>query len=532
MKEGLSARNRLSERSAERCIRILSTAVDQCHSLGGSVGAVAERLNTMFQMQQQGGLASSLPPFVEEYLNLFPHGLRGVYSCNTVSILARGTSRGFGNNHGCPSNDSGESSPRNTSTQVERFSLEIHPLQTLASIKSQIAAYCKHDETMIKLNNMTGQRRIANSNVEPRISIMPDTTLAADLGIMEGSEIIALLSDKVVTNNPMGNSGNSNSSSVQFDVLHDPSRKQPHFSPQAPIPSSAPQALLDLTSLFSRNGPDGSSNSFFDMLISVLESLPVMTEVMINDNSKSIRDRKGAYTHSLAWDPLSSMSTNSRMIANVHRACLITSEEKVNPRGDAMAIESTGDASDWSSLLDLRHLERSVYVMQILDSFLRPAPVMFSSLPKDVAGELIQSMSDRAKVFRSHFIQSGGFDAVLRIFIMSDKSTDSNMGQQNKMGNECALRIIKECFFNDNVLSEEGRKLIASFAKKNDNTMSKFLESLVSITIHDCGVSNNAIVRVLKLARLMLESGGTAVLEDFTSFPDNAAETFLTSVLL
>jgi hypothetical protein len=219
------------------------------------------------------------------------------------------------------------------------------------------------------------------------------------------------------------------------------------------------------------------------------------------------------------------MPTNSGMIANVHRACLITSEAKVNPRGDAMAIESTGDASDWSSLLDLRHFERSVYVMQILDSFLRPAPVMFSSLPKDVAGELIQSMSDRAKVFRSHFIQSGGFDAVLRLFIMSGKSTDSNMGQRNKMGNECALRIIKECFFNDNVLSEEGRKLIASFAKKNDNTMSKFLESLVSMTIHDCGVSNNAIVRVLKLARL-------AVLEDFTSLPDNAAETFLTSVLL
>ena len=100
---------------------------------------------------------------------------------------------------------------------------------------------------------------------------------------------------------------------------------------------------------------------------------------------------------------------------------------------------------------------------------------------------------------------------------MSDKSTDRNLGQRNKMGNECALRIIRKCFFNDNVLSEEGRELIASCAKRNDATISKFLESLVSITIHDCGVSNNAIVRVLKLARLRLESGGSAVLDDFTS---------------
>ena len=49
---------------------------------------------------------------------------------------------------------------------------------------------------------------------------------------------------------------------------------------------------------------------------------------------------------------------------------------------------------------------------------------------------------------------------------MSDKSTDRNLGQRNKMGNECALRIIRECFFNDNVLSEEGREPIASCAKK------------------------------------------------------------------
>ena len=65
-------------------------------------------------------------------------------------------------------------------------------------------------------------------------------------------------------------------------------------------------------------------------------------------------------------------------------------------------------------------------------------------------------------------------------------------------------------------LKKEGNRLLR-VQKRNDATISKFLESLVSITIHDCGVSTNAIVRVLKLARLRLESGGSAVLDDFTS---------------
>ena len=532
VKEGLRAGNRSSERSAERCIRILSAAFNQCHSLGGSAGAVADRLGKMQQQQQQQeGLASASPPSVEEYLNLVPHGMRGVYCCNTVSIIARVTSR-------VPSNDisaSGESPTRYMNTHPERFILEIHPLQTLASIKSQIASHCNHDEKMVKLNNLTGHRRGVNGNAEPRISALPDTTLAADLGIMEGSEIIALLSDKVVTNN-IDNSGNANNTTAQFDVPDDPSREQRRHSPQTTSPPSTPSTSLGLTGLFSRNGPDGSSNLFFDTLISVLESLPVKGEAM-NNYSKSTRDgrskvgnsKKGSDTHSLAWDLLSAMPTDSGIIANVHRACSVTAEAKVKPSYDEMAVEPIGDTSDWSSLLDFRHFELSVYVMQILDSFLRPAPVMFSILPGDIAAEIFKSMSERAKVFRTCFILSGGFEAVLRLFIMSGKSGDKNTGQRNKMGNECALRIIKECFFANNELSKEGRNMIVSF---DEETMSNFLKSLVSITIEDCGVSDNAILRVLKLARLMLESGGPSVTTSFTSLPGNAAETFLTSVLL
>ena len=44
VEEGLRRGDRSSERGAERCVRILSAAIEQCHSLGGSAGAVAKRL--------------------------------------------------------------------------------------------------------------------------------------------------------------------------------------------------------------------------------------------------------------------------------------------------------------------------------------------------------------------------------------------------------------------------------------------------------------------------------------------------------
>ncbi|KAL7528133.1 hypothetical protein ACHAXR_002283, partial [Thalassiosira sp. AJA248-18] len=101
VKEGLQRGDKSSERSAERCIRILSTAIEQCHSMGGSAGAVAERLTGLFQKLQHGGggggeimataTTTTVSPssLVEEYLNLVPHGMRGMYSCGTVTIIAR-----------------------------------------------------------------------------------------------------------------------------------------------------------------------------------------------------------------------------------------------------------------------------------------------------------------------------------------------------------------------------------------------------------------------------------------------------------
>jgi len=71
-----------------------------------------------------------------------------------------------------------------------------------------------------------------------------------------------------------------------------------------------------------------------------------------------------------------------------------------------MAIESTDDVSDWTSLLDFRHFERSVNVMQILDSFLHPAPVMFSSLPKDLAEYFVHISFNRVVLIQFYVSSS------------------------------------------------------------------------------------------------------------------------------
>lgn len=525
VKEGLERGDRSSERSAERCIRILSAAIEQSRGLGGSAGAVAERLDSL-QQQQQAASGRSEPlssTVVEEYLNSVPHGMRGVYSCSTVTVIARATGRRGSPDAGSDRDEKTDGG--GTRPPPDRFPLDIHPLQTLVSIKHQVANHCNHDEKCLKLNGLTGRSRgSSNDTVSPsssgraNLSTVPDTTLAANLGITEGSEIIVLLSDKPqlgILPNSGPASGNSSNAKL-----------------------SSPTSSLDLTGLFSRNGPDGSRDLFFDTLISVLESLPAaanMADGAISD--KSVDCTKGgnvADTHSLVWDLLLAMPTNAGIIANVHAAA-----STMRPGNDAKGTSSTGDdmlvepiaSADWSSLLDFGHFERSVYVMQILDSFLRPATAMFTSLqPRTVSEELSKSMREMATVFRTNFIQSGGFEAVLCLFIESGQS-DKILWRRNRMGNECALRIITKCFFSDGDLSPEGQHTIESFAQTKD-----FLRSLVAIAIagEDCAsaVSDNATLRILRLVRMMLESGPPTFTASFTSLPGNAAETFLTSLLL
>jgi len=532
-----------SERSAERCIRILSAAIEQCSSLGGGSDAVVERLSALQKQSSQHGVQ------VEEYLNVVPHGMRGQYSCHTVSVLAKAT-RGGG------SNAAGDNTEGTKNKDPNRFTIQVHPLQTIASIKSQIATYCNHDDTMIKLQSIMGKRLPkksgdASANLEPRVSNLPDTTLASTLRITDGSELLVLLADKPIAPAIGPVDLTKDTEETKKD---EPAINIAALAAAAEKVETPPEVTskLDLTGLFSSSGSDGSSDLFFDTLISVLETLPVKAAASPTTTSTGADEAKD--THSLVWDLLLAMPTNAGIISHVQTACSTAAASSSS--SDNMAVEpiSGGSNADWSSLLDISHYERSVYIMQILDSFLRPCATMFSSLssneaePSSVAStdivsadiviiELSASMEQMAKQFRTAFIASGGFEAVLRLFIASGTGSDaSRKAGRNKMGNTCALRIIKECFFtSDNTLSNEGREMIGGF---DEVSMSNFLRSLVGIiTNEDNLYSDNAILRVLQLVRMLLESGaaasgGAGITTSFTSLPNHAAETFLKSLLL
>jgi hypothetical protein len=146
VKEDLQREATSSLRAAERCIKILKNAFD-ISNLGGGVYAVAERMRLLFSSASTVNEKSDL----NAYLNLIPHGLRGVSSCVTVSIMTKKPGEG-----------------------TDRFSMDIHLLQSVESIKMEVAKRCNHDVKMIKL-----QRPSQRSNV----TAIPDTAIAADLGV-------------------------------------------------------------------------------------------------------------------------------------------------------------------------------------------------------------------------------------------------------------------------------------------------------------------------------------------------------------
>ena len=497
VKEGLQRGDNTSERSAERCISILNAAIEKCSSLGGSAGAVAERLKSL-------QIGSSL----DTYLTQVPHGMRGVSSCKRIKVMARVVPR---NSPTQPNPNESNSQEAVVANKSQRFTLDIHPLQTVGSIKAEIRSRCNHSGS-IKITAGVGGR--SRSMTNPSADSMPDSMVAADLNLQDGSEIIAMLSEQPIQPQPM-----EKQTGFREDIggkvvgvwppVDDTWKKEGDMK----VNQKPKSSHLDLSDLFSSSN---GSPDFFSTLMVMLESLPVSAA---SANEGQSNRQKTADTHSLVWDLLLAMPTNAGIIEKVHRAV------SVDPSGDAMSVESSAENSDWTSLIDFSHFERSVYVMQILDSLLRPATAMFSGIDSDSAAFLSKALEEHAARFRINFTKSGGFAAVMRLFVASGNS-DKSTRRRNRMGIACALRILKECFFNNDELSVEGQELIETFPDT-----SGFLKSLVCTVTDDEGITYNALFRVLSLVRMMLESG-TIFIQSFASLPGDLPETFLTKLLL
>ena len=88
-----------------------------------------------------------------------------------------------------------------------------------------------------------------------------------------------------------------------------------------------------------------------------------------------------------------------------------------------MALDQIPE-DNWSSLIDGSCCHRSAYTLQIVESFLSPAPeILCYVLNESTRIRLKSEMINDAAQFRRGFINTGGFDAVLRLFTQgSNKS--------------------------------------------------------------------------------------------------------------
>lgn len=490
-------------RSAERCVRILSTSIadsDVC----GSPDAVARRL---------AGIESGSPPGA--YLDVVPHGLRGRHGAMTVGIVAKLSGRiNDEARQGQQQQAQGQTSSSNGSGS-DRFNVEIHPLQTLGSVKSLISTRTGHPVGMIRLMNILGRPRGkfygCAVGALPR---QPDSTLAADAGVASGVEIVALLTDR-----PAGDLTREGKQHRPQSILLDDDKRgvreegKGANGAEGEAPSSK-SAIMDPAFL--------SGDQFFDTLISILEALP-RPAAEADDDKGGDKSRKGREnnddTRSLVWSLLLSMPTNTGMVRRVECA--------TNPSTEA-------EGKLWWTLLSSSHTERSVYVLQIVDALLSPSSdETFSSLPEsDAARRLSGLMRRRSAEFRGSFVDSGGFDAVLMLFVECSSGSDvggsdpTSSGRRWRMVYECALSIISHCIFgpeNDSI-SEEGTRIVDVI---DQSTLRSFLKGLAVISTS--GVGDETVLNVLRLVSHLIpaeeegDDGGAASALD---------EKLLTSLLL
>lgn len=480
VKRGLEEKEPSARLAAERCLRILNAAIGQA-DMTSSIS-----LSTLSRLAMLSPDAS-----FGETVGCLPHNMRGQACYRKVNCMVKRTQ----NAQAAQVQQPMERDGRNPTTM--RFSLDVHPLETLLSLKMKVASQCDCAVSSVKPISVSGRlvgggARNTGAEATPlNLNVVPEDSVMDELGLGHGCEIVFLVADRVqqATN-------------------------------QASAKATRANRSHDLSGLFYGNNSQ-FTGKLFETLLGVLEALPSSEDDMIDDAVA------GSDAHKLVWDLLLAMPTNADVAAQVRATARADK--------DAMDIDSKS-AFQWSKILDLKSFHRSVYVLLAIDAFMQPAVEVLSSLPSDQRSKLETETIDDAISFREGFIHSGGFDSVVQFF----SSTEEHPGMSQsmaRMGNAVALRILKCCLFGNgnlvrlqqgipsNTLDEAGSRLLQSLPDAKG-----LLKSLAAMVVKDSGISTSTISDVLKFLRLLFKSPQTA--ENFLALPNGMAEKFLVSLLL
>ena len=506
VKDGLDQGNVTSEREAERCLRILSAALKRREDEPGRPPLPPPQPQPQPQPQQEQqppsksalGLSPVSSAFLSsvksahtpsEVLAVTPHGLRSKSSKIAVGIAAK----------------------RIKPPSEERFALEVHPLETLASVRAKVARHCNIGVDLVRPISITGggvpSSGIANGSTgksqtkPPNLNAVPITTLVADVGIRPGCEMVVMLCKEAL---PAADDKESAKDKVA---------------------AGGRGLLFD---------DDATFDGLFDTLFGILEALPTVPKLQalstssVNSEGRSGIAKASYDTHQLVWDILDFLPSNRNIANDVLRAA----------KG-----EGRGGLPPWSALFDRsKSFHKSIYVMEVIDSFLRPAVEILSVAPNSErsADVMEEQMEREASSFRSGFIQTGGFKSIMKLFTKGAgeggiSGGGRRMRPESEKGNTVALRILKCCFLGSGgdssslgsgALDDFGRQLLMEMPDCRP-----LMASLTNTVVVGRGISDKAILDTIQLLRLLLCSNAD-ISEQFVALPNDVAKQFIVTLLL
>jgi ubiquitin carboxyl-terminal hydrolase 9/24 len=485
VKSDLDAGAPSAERSIERCMRILNAAIGRVDAHGHTTPSTLARLALLTPNATLDDAAKCLP-----------HGMRGQACYRRIGIVAK---RQPVPNQVAQLSPSFEGSQSRQQSAL-KFPLDVHPLETLHSLKIKVASKCKCPLTAVKIVQINGRARSSGDPAYVNVQLAPDDTVMDELGVVQGCEPVFVFNS--IQNSAVGPVANTSRSTLS----------------------------KDLSSVFFSD--DSSfSDRLFSMLLGLLESLPWKeAEVMSVDSEQS--QSLSTDIHKLVWDLLLAMPTNPSVATRVKSTQFRDSyAPSFTSDDDAMDVDPPKEL--WSQLLDAKNFDKSVYVLLTIDAFLQPAPEALSVVPSELRLALEKQMIEEAHTFRRAFIDAGGFDAVVRFFSLS--GGEKEMQTKARRGNAVALRILKSCLFGN---VRESLQIDESDSMSPDDVGAQLLDSLsdvegllkslATMVVEDQGISSSTITDVLRFLRLLFRSPRAARI--FVSLPD--AEKFLVVLLM
>lgn len=464
-------------RSVERCIRLLHSAI------GGVEGEGLGASSTLARLLEMARSDATLAE-VQECL---PHGMRGQACYRRIGIVVkRPQSQNVGAYDGNSSRLAG----------TVKMSMNVHPLQTLSSLKRKVASRCNAAPQSVRPIQINGGVKVLNEHGHMNFTLLPENTVVDELGVTEGCEFVFVITERFVHHQHSANQVDSSNRVVSAN---------------------------NLNGVFF--GDDGkAANRLFSTVLGILEALPRLV-------SKDTQDKD---IHSLIWDLLLTMPTNDGVAKQV-KSMKLKSTNSTMADDDAMDIESTTEA--WSNLLDSRSADRSVYVLLTIDAYLRPALEALTAFREEKRNMLEAEATKEAEEFRGGFIEAGGFGAVVSFF--SSRSIGETDHSKVRHGNAVALRILKSCLSGHtrNDWADGGDSGWATTSSpdatgdlllKSLTNTSGLLGSLVDMVVDDDGVSSATVSDILSFVHLLFQDPNNS--QNFIKLPK--AEKFFILLLL